>query len=471
MDVPGSSDPPHGEGIVTSRKAPLRIALVAFATVSVVTLMPAGPVAAAPSSTVLNWNATALAALFNAPTAPVPGGGQSAPVGAIHMAMVQGAVYDAVNSIVGGYEPYLDVPAAPPGASVDAAVATAAHDVLMTVIPIAPPLTDPAIRDAILARIQSQYEDELDAIPPSASKSQGEAAGAAAAAAMIDDRMGDGQYPTTPFMFTQGTGIGEWRPTNGVSDPFAWAARVRPFTLKSTSQFRTDGPNAVKSRAYAREYREVKKLGAAVDSTRTPEQTALASFYIPNPIEIFNRTFRTISTAESLDAAQQARFFAMANVAGADALINCWDDKEYWHFWRPVTAIQLGSSDGNHKTKGDPAWQPFITTLPGPTPGTFLVTPPYPDQPSGYNCLTGSMMFTAKRFFGNDNTFTVERTPAGTARTYTRFTDVVRDTIKARIYLGIHFRTADVDGAILGKNVANWVGSHFFERTCSHRGH
>ncbi len=155
----------------------------------------------------------------------------------------------------------------------------------------------------------------------------------------------------------------------------------------------------------------------------------------------------------------------MLNVAGADALINCWDDKEHWHFWRPVTAINLGGQDGNWKTVGDPAWQPFISTFAGPAAGTFLPTPPYPDHPSGYNCLTSSMMNTAKRFFGNEMTFTVERTPGGTARTYTRFTDVVRDTIDARIYLGIHFRAPDVQGAILGKRVADWVGWHYFRRT------
>jgi hypothetical protein len=451
---------------VTYRNAAPRIALVAVATVLVATLMPIGPVAAAPSNTVLNWNATAVAALFNSPTATPSGAGQTAPVGAIHMAMVQGAVYDAVNSIEGGYEPYLDVPAAPPGASVDAAVATAAHHVLVRVIPIAAPLTDPMIRSAILARVQTQYQTELNAIPAGVAKSQGRSAGAAAASAMLADRVGDGQYPVNPFTFTQGTGIGEWRPTNGVSDPFAWAARVRPFTLLSTSQFRTAGPNAVTSHKYAREYAEVKALGAATGSSRTPEQTALANFYIPNPVEIFNRTFRTISTSESLDAADQARLYAMLNIAGADALINCWDDKEAWHFWRPVTAIKLGESDGNPKTEGDPAWEPFISTIPGPVVGTFLPTPPYPDHPSGYNCLTSSMMNTAKRFFGDKMTFTVERTPGGTARTYARFTDVVRDTINARIYLGIHFRTPDVQGAKLGKNVAKWVGSHFFKRAC-----
>ena len=442
-----------------------RIALVAIATaLTVATVGPVVPAAAAPSNTVLNWNATTVAALMNLPTSTPPGAGQSPTVGVIHMAMVQGAVYDAVNSIVGGYEPYLDVAAAPPGASIDAAVATAAHHVLIQVIPLVAPLTDATIRDAILARVQTQYETELAAISPGAAKSHGETAGAAAAAAMLEDREGDGQYPTTPFMFTQGTGIGEWRPTNGASDPFAWVAHVRPFTLRSTSQFRTDGPNAVSSAEYATEYAEVKALGAATGSTRTPEQTALATFYIPNPVEIFNRTFRTISTSTSLGVADQARLYAMLNLAGADALINCWDDKEFWHFWRPVTAIQSGADDGNSATDGDTAWAPFISTLPGPTAGSFLPTPPYPDQPSGYNCLTSSMMHTAKRFFGDKMTFTVERTPGGTARTYSRFTDVVRDTIDARIYLGIHFRTADVDGANLGKNVANWLGSHFFKR-------
>jgi len=447
------------------RNARLRIPVLAVVSlIMAATLLPVQAAAGAPSNVVLNWNATAAAAIFNAPTAVPPGAGQAPTVGVIHMAMVQGAVFDAVNSIEGGYEPYLDVPSAPSGASVDAAVATAAKRVLKNVIPLVSPLTDPAVRDAILARIQTQYETELAAIPAGSSKWQGRQAGRAAATAMLEDRMGDGQYPSTPFMFTEGTGVGEWRPTNGVSDPFAWVANVRPFTLKSTSQFRTDGPNAVSSAEYAEEYAEVKALGAATGSSRTAEQTALASFYLPNPNEIFNRTFRTIAVSTSLDVADQARLFAMANLAGADALINCWDDKEFWHFWRPVTAINLGASDGNPDTVGDQTWAPFISTIPGPVAGTFLPTPPYPDHPSGYNCLTGSMMHTAKRFFGNNKmTFTVERTPGGTARTYTRFTDVVRDTIDSRMYLGIHFRTPDVQGANLGKNVANWVASHYFK--------
>ena len=225
------------------RNARLRLPVLAVVSlIMAATLLPVQAAAAAPSNVVLNWNATAAAALFNAPTAVPPGAGQATPVAAIHMAMVQGAVFDAVNSIEGGYESYLDVPSAPPGASVDAAVATAAKRVLKKVIPLVAPLTDPAVRDAILAGIQTQFETELAAIPAGSAKRQGRQAGRAAATAMLQDRMGDGQYPSTPFMFTEGTGVGEWRPTNGVSDPFAWVANVRPFTLTSTSQFRTGRP-------------------------------------------------------------------------------------------------------------------------------------------------------------------------------------------------------------------------------------
>ena len=163
---------------MSHRSARLRIPVLAVVSlVMAATLLPVQAAAAAPSNVVLNWNAAAAAALFNAPTAVPPGAGQATPVAVIHMAMVQTAVFDAVNSIEGGYEPYLDVPYANPGASVDAAVATAAKRVLKRVIPLVAPLTDPAIRDAILARIQTQFETELAAIPAGSAKRRGPASG------------------------------------------------------------------------------------------------------------------------------------------------------------------------------------------------------------------------------------------------------------------------------------------------------
>ena len=419
----------------------------------VATVLGAAPAAAQPehSDTVRVWNLHAVNALINAPTAPIPGAGQTPPVSQLHLAMVQGAVYDAVNAIDGGHQPYLpDLPPASPSASQEAAVATAAHDVLVGLgIGLVPPLPQ-VVRD----RLDALYAEELAGIPDGAAKTDGIAAGAAAAAAMLAARENDGRYG--PFRFTVGTDPGEWRPTppGFVNDPFAWVARVEPFTLESTSQFRTKGPRALTSRAYARDYNEVKGLGALV-SPRTEEQTALAQFYTVNPVELFNRTFRVISEDQGLTLAEEARLFAMLNVAAADSLINCFDDKAFWNFWRPITAIHEGDNDGNRRTVGDAEWTSFIPA------------PPYSDHPSGYNCNSAAYFHTARAFFGtNKMDFSVVKIVPGmpdVTRDYKRFTDVIDDTIDARVYQGIHFRPADVQGAGIGKKVARWLDRHFFQ--------
>jgi hypothetical protein len=417
----------------------------------------AGP----PEDAVLDWNLNATNALVNSPTAPIPGLGQSPTVSILHLAMAQGAVYDAVNMIDGGHEPYLEgLPPAPASASHAAAVATAAHDVLVGVVegvPVISPLT-PAIIASIVDRLDDLYADSIAAATVedgAAAVAAGTAAGGAAAEAMLEERANDGRFG--PFRFTSGDDPGEWRPTTpGVSDPFAWVARVDPFVLESTSQFRTKGPHALTSGAYTKEYNEVKELGA-LDSPRTPEQNALANFYTNNvpPPELFNRTFRVISESEGLTLVEQARLFVMLNMAGADALINCWDDKAVWSFWRPVTAIHEGDDDGNRRTIGDPGWTPLSGN------------PPYPEHPSGYNCATSAFMHTADAFFGRKPlAFSVVRIVAGEAnvtRNYNQFKDVIDDTIDARIYQGIHFRAADVQGAEIGKDVARWLDKHFFQ--------
>ena len=184
-------------------------------------------------------------------------------------------------------------------------------------------------------------------------------------------RANDGRFG--PFRFTCGEGAGEWRPVtslictnpSGPSDPFAWVARVEPFMLESTSQFRTKGPHALTSGAYTKEYNEVKSLGA-VGSPRNAEQQALAQFFTVNPVELYNRTFRTISAAQGLTLVEEARLFAMLNLTAADTFINTWDDKAHWSFWRPITAIRLGDSDGNPRTVGDSTWTPLVGTPPYP---------------------------------------------------------------------------------------------------------
>ncbi len=440
------------------RRVALLLVLVAFIAVALTTWWSGQQTAQAgpPEAAVVDWNLYAIDALINAPTAVTPGAGQTPPVSIQHLAMVQGAVYDAVNSIDGGHDPYLvGLPTASPSASMTAAVATAAHDVLVGVEVV------PALSDEVIDRLDGLRDDSINAAiiqDGAAAVAAGIAAGEAAAEAMLGAREDDGRYGS--FKFTPGTDPGAWAltPPAFVNDPFAWVARVDPFVLKSTSQFRTEGPPALSSSTYAKEYKEVKDFGGngtTTSTVRTPEQTALARFYTAHPPEMFNRTFRAIAETEGLTLVEQARFFAMLNMAAADALINCWDDKAYWNFWRPITAIRRGDEDGNSKTVADTQWT------------SLAPSPPYPDHPSGYNCVTSAFMHTAEAFFDEDNiafdvTAFIGSPPAPVTRSYERFTDVVNDTVDARVYLGIHFRTPDKQGAGIGRDVAHWLHKNYF---------
>jgi hypothetical protein len=426
-----------------ARKVALLAGTVALALAGVIPI--ASVSAAEPATILLNWNQYAVEALSNAPTATPPGAGTTPPVASLHLAMVQLAVYDAVNAIDRGHEPYLQgLPKAPKRASKSAAAATAAHHVLVGLVP--------ALADNVKANLDTLYAGTLASIPNSWRKTAGVRIGATVAAAMLAKRANDGRY--VPYSFTASTDIGKWRPELPAyaSDPFAWVSNVKPFGIKRPSQFRTAGPPALTSDQYAIEFNEVKSLGSSTSVTRTAEQTDLARFYTTNPLPMINRAFREIATARGLSITRAARLFGMTSMSSADGLIGCWDDKDYWSFWRPITAIREAASDGNDATAPQADWLPLIPT------------PPYPDHPSGYNCFSGAMMYAAKRFFGTDNIgFTLTSSLTGTTRTYTRFTSVLTDTINARIYLGIHFRTPDVQGARLGRNTANWVGDHYFE--------
>ncbi|HET9346156.1 MAG TPA: vanadium-dependent haloperoxidase [Candidatus Limnocylindrales bacterium] len=407
-------------------------------------LLPATANAAAPN-VVVTWNQYAVDALSNLPTAPLPGAGQPPPVASLHLAMVHGAVYDAVNSIDGGHEPLLiGLPAAPSDASLAAAAITAAHHVLVGLVP--------ALPGVVLDRLNAQYLTDLGAIAVGDAKDDGVDAGAAAATAMLANRANDGRFG--PFRFTPGDEAGEWvpAPPAGLSDPNAWVARVRPFTLERTSQFRTEGPPPLNSPEYTADFNEVKSIGSATNSTRDDKQNALASFYAENPVTLFHRTFRTIATEHGLSIAASARLFGMLSVSVADSIIGCWDNKAFWSNWRPITAIRLGDDDSNPATVGQADWTPL------------LPTPPYPDIASGYNCFSGAMFHAAGKFFGTDRfTFVMRSNTSNTDRTYTRFTHVVRDTIDVRVYQGLHFRFADIQGAWLGKKVAQWIDRHAFQ--------
>jgi hypothetical protein len=431
------------------------IACFVLAALASVVLGIAAPRASAdsPATAVVDWNKHAFDALANAPSAATPGAGQTTPVLSVHLPIVQGAVYDAVNAIDGGHEPYLDgLPPAPASASEAAAAATAARNTLVAVlnqVPLTATFTA-AIRQAIIDRLNNLYASSIAAATAADGASAvaaGIAAGEAAATAMVAERTNDGRYPANPFMFTVGTEPGEWRPTAGVNDPFAWVAKVDPFVVESGTQFLSNGPRELTSGAYAKEYNEVKTLGA-VGSQRTTEQQALVDFFQPNPVELYTRAFRGIALTEGLDLAEQARLFAKLALAGADAFITCWEDKAHWSFWRPVTAIRLGDDDGNPRTAGDAGWT------------SAIASPPYPDHSSGYNCATGSLTEIAENYFGHGRTTFTLVHPNGTMRTYRHFRDVRDDTIDARVFQGIHFRSADEQGVKIGRDVARWVDQH-----------
>jgi hypothetical protein len=428
--------------------------LTAAALIAVAGLVPTASVAAAePPNPVLDWNINAVNAIGNAPTAPTPGLGQPPPIAVIHLAMVHGAIYDAVNAIDGGHEPYLSGLPSAPGASKAAAVAAAAHDVLVA-LP-APPPGNPLPMRASVAALYGTY---VDGIPDGDAKTAGIAIGRAAAAAMNAARSDDGRFVGTP-LWPIGTLKGEWRPVETANaNVFAWVANVEPFTLTSTSQFRTEGPYDLASPEYAAEFNEVKLLGSnAVPSARTEDQTRLASFVSANLFSAFNRALREVAMANGLSTTEQAMLFVRSTISAADALIGCWDNKEHWLQWRPQTAIRLADQDGNPDTVADPTWT------------AQFQNPGYPDNPSGFNCFAAGFFYAARQYFGTDK-MSFQITSPGTAplpqpvvRSYTRFTGVIKDGIEGRILIGYHFRSSDEQGAWLGKKVAQWVDKHYFE--------
>jgi hypothetical protein len=386
-----------------------------------------------PADAVVEWNT-------HAQTAIIGTAGQGPTVAYLHFAMVQGAVYDAVNAIEGGYQPYLGAPSvADPDDSSAAAVAQAAHDVLVGLFP------------AQQASLDAKLATTLGGIPDGPAETGGIEVGAAAAAAMLLARTNDGRF--TPFTVVEGFDPGEWRrtPPAFVFEPAPWVGNVKPFIVPDVTALRSDGPNALTSEAYAEDFKEVKRLGRLTSTVRTPDQTDAALFWQANGAALFNQIFRQLADTKDLDIAGAARMFAMANMAGADGAIGCWNDKYYWNFWRPITAIRLADTDGNPATVADPNWTPLFAT------------PPFPEHPSGHTCISGAVVETLKDFFDTGKvTFSTFSTFSGSTRDFDRFSEAIKEIIDARVWAGIHFRTADVQGEVIGRKVSHWLETHYF---------
>jgi hypothetical protein len=352
----------------TTHASRLRRALVGFAAPLIVAVSALGPsgatvvAAGEPSNIVLVWNENAINVINAGTAATPPGLGHAPPLAPLDLAMVHGAIYDAVNAIDRGHQPYLKGLSAPSTASKAAAVAQAAHDVLAWLTPDSLPL--------VKTRIDGMLDDSLDLIDPGQAKDDGIKIGTEAATAMRLARANDGRFDSEPFPTSDE--VGHWRLVPPLSaNAFGQFATVTPLTMKSPAQFRTEGPIAdLTSAAYAAEFNEVKALGAQTGSSRTPEQTLLAGFVFANPLLYMNKGLRDIATAKGLSTAQQAMLFVRTSFASADALIACWNDKANWLVWRPQTAIHEAASDGNDATAPDANWKSLF-----PTPATRTIRP------------------------------------------------------------------------------------------------
>lgn len=401
------------------------------------TLPASLPAAAAEASDqVLAWNRYAYHELFVVK-------GQPPPVAILNLAMMHAAMFDAVNAIDGGYEPYLGAPAgADPSDSKNAAAAEAAYRVLLAVVP------SPS------AQLTTDYETSIAEITSAGETgiADGQAVGQAAASAIIAARSGDNR--TTPTAFSTGTGPGDWQAFSG--NNFRWVTNLNPFLIGDAEDFATNGPRSLGSSAYAAEFNQVKSLGRKTGSTRTLDQTNAALFWADNAAAMWSRIFQSLADGQDLSTVESSRFFAMLYLTGEDALIACFVDKELHHFWRPQTAIRNAGTDGNGDTTADTGWE------------SLLVNPPYPDHPSGHNCVSGSIVATLQDFFGTDQmsfgaTSTATATIPAITRNFTSFSQAIKEIRQARVWGGLHFMSADAQGATLGRKVARYREEHYFQ--------
>jgi hypothetical protein len=416
--------------------------LVAGTTIALLaSLIDVTPATAAPSNhgdpaVISDWNAIAVTTLLADPT-KVP------QESFLYLGFVQAAVYNAVVGIDGRYEPYRTHARAPHRASDQAAAAAAAHKILVEYSPYA------------MVTLDAAYAASLAAIPDGLAKTNGIAFGELAASTLINQRHGDGR--NAPILFTQPPGPGVWRPTPpaALSMAVPWMGFVEPLLIHSGSQFGlTEPPPALTSPEYTRDFREVKKLGAAASTARTPEQTATAMFFSGNATVQYQAALRDQLTVRHLNIADAARMFAAVDMSLADAIISVWRAKYVYGFWRPITAIQLAKTDGNPATKADPSWTPLLTT------------PPYPDYVSGYSGATGAFAGALADVLRTRhlNVTLISTAVPGVQRTYDSGRTLDRDVISARVWLGIHFRFADTEGVEMGQHVASWALDHYFQR-------
>jgi membrane-associated phospholipid phosphatase len=384
----------------------------------------------ATADAVLDWNVIAVnTAVAN---------GQNPFAQARYGAIVQLAVFEAVNSITHDYQPYLGIITAPRGACAEAAAVEAAYRVLSTYFP------------ASASTLDAARATSLASIPDGQAKSDGIAVGDAAANAMITLRANDGSSP--PQFKAPGTAIpGEWQATpscpvvNGVASgvAFQWQ-NIIPFGIRSVSAFLLDPPPALTSNRYAKAYNEVMTVGSVYSTERPPDRANVALYYAASsPTQVFNQAAQQVAQEERTSLSENARAFALINMAISDSLVASFFNKYHYNFWRPETAIHAGDMDGNRKTDPDLNYAPFV------------VTPCFPSYPSNHGSAANAAAAVMRRLYGEAGHSITLTNPAvpNIVLQYTSFTQITDDISDARVYGGIHFRTDQDAGAVLGKAV------------------
>ena len=395
--------------------------------------------AAPPADEVSSWNQLLFrAALINA-TSPL--------VITRTTAIVQTAVFDAANGVDGRYTPIHVAPAAPAGTSRDAAAMQAAYATLVQLYPAQKGLFD-ARRAVSLTAIGTH--DSSTAI------ANGIAWGQTVADQILAWRSTDGFTPAPPA-FVGGTAVGMWRPTppafaSGAGPQFAY---MTPWVMSAPSQFRPAGPPALNSDQYTTDFNETQLMGNLTSTARTTDETISSWFWASGTasylwnhlaLRLLDESHGNKHDSRRNATVEHARLLALLDLAMADAAIGCWEAKYTYVFWRPITAIPLADTDDNPATAADPTWQPLFAT------------PAHPEYPSGHSCVSGAAAAVLADQFGEHTRFqmTSDAMP-GVARSFNNFTDAINEVQDARIFAGIHFRSATRDGQTLGASVAELV--------------
>jgi PAP2 superfamily len=403
-------------------KRPAMLLLIALATIFTAAL--------ARADVVSEWNIKAGEIISQS--------GLGAPPANRVMAIVHTAVYEATNAITQRYPASAMQPEASPGASIAAAVAAANRATLIKLVPSQQPAIDGA------------YQNALAAIAGGTAKGAGIAVGEKAAASILAWRGDDGA--ATPESYRPLTTAGVYVPTIIPAAP-QWPQR-KPWLMTSAAQFRPAPPPALSSELWARDFNEIKAIGAKVSARRTVEQTDIARFWEATLPPIYHGVVRSVADMTGREVTQNARLFMAVTQATDDALIAVFDAKYHYNFWRPVTAIRNGDRDGNEATEGDRSWSSFVDA------------PMHPEYPCAHCILASTVGAVLQAELGDNPTptlTTTSPTAKGVTRSWTRIEDFVGEVANGRVYEGVHFRNSTEVGIIMGKQVGGRAAAKYLQ--------